>query len=430
MPFSVQRVGEFLGARADRLAIAPFPSSSPEVITLVWNGNDVKHTLWTLLDNGDLFATELHNQPGGPELAIAPFSETRLVSMHRAGPAGALKFEAWETGGIFELSDDASAPADRDPQIVTFGGDPGILPVPQTATVEARDRIAFAAAPGGAGPVQPGTTSPPAHKPILKKKPPKQKVVVTLQPKAGHAVLASLTQNHHLRVSLWGFDNGGDIKVLAGKHAEADGGTAGSVSIVKVKEQWAEGPLLKGAEVVTASSGEGQALKLQRWRVTLGSQNAPASVQLLGEHTAAELVTEVSAAPVLALGGTQVATAVRLQDGTLKLIGWKMEPGGGITRWTEAGGGAIQAVSASLVRGHNIVTALREADGRFKASYWRFPSDPSGAIEHRGDAVEGPIGFHVRCAHVAGEGNQLGDTVAAVRSEDGKLQLFRYRVTE
>jgi len=87
-------------------------------------------------------------------------------------------------------------------------------------------------------------------------------------------------------------------------------------------------------------------------------------------------------------------------------------------------------VSAAPVKGRNIVTAMREADGRFKASYWRFPSTASGTLELRGDAVEGPIGFHVRCAHVPGEGSQLGNTVAALQTGDGMLQLFRYRVTD
>jgi hypothetical protein len=164
--------------------------------------------------------------------------------------------------------------------------------------------------------------------------------------------------------------------------------------------------------------------------VNLWSQNSPASIQLLGEHTADEQITDVSAVSVPAMSGTQVATAVRLQDGTLKIIGWKMEPGGGITRWAEAAGGAITTVRAAHVAGRNIVTAMREADGRFKASYWRFPADMSGAVEHRGDAVEGKIGLHVTCAHVPGEGAQLGNTVAATQTEDGKLHLFRYRVTD
>ena len=94
MPFSIVRVGQVVAGRADRIAIAPFESNNPEVITLIWNGNQVKHTLWSLLANGDLYQTELHAQAGGPDLAIACFSKTRLVSMHRSGPNAALKFEA------------------------------------------------------------------------------------------------------------------------------------------------------------------------------------------------------------------------------------------------------------------------------------------------------------------------------------------------
>jgi hypothetical protein len=229
---------------------------------------------------------------------------------------------------------------------------------------------------------------------------------------------------------LWAFDNGGDYQTLAGKQTEVIGDKATVASIARIKEHWAEGPVLKAAEVVTAVVGDAQSLRLQRWRVNLWSQDAPSSIQLLSEHTAPEHITDVSTVSVPAMNGTQLATAVRLEDGTLKVIGWKMESDGGITRWAEATGGAITIARAASVRGRNIVTAMREADGRFKASYWRFPPDMSGPLEHRGDAVEGPIGFSLACAHVPGEGAQLGDTVVATQTEDGKLHLFRYRVTD
>jgi hypothetical protein len=424
MPFSVARVGQFLGTRADRIAIAPFASDNPEAITLIWNGNQVKHTLWSMLANGDLYETPLNSHAGGPELAVASYSKTRAISIHRNGSA--LKFEAWRTGGIFELSDDAIGPTDRNPEIVPIGGDPGILPFPP---VGLQGAVTLIAAEDSSSPLQPGTMSPPEHKPILTQVPP-GKITVTIGPKVGRAVVATITEGHHVRVSLWGFDDGGGIKVLVGKYAEADGGPATAVSVAKVKEHWVAGPRLTAAEVVTAASGEGHSLKLQRWRINVGSQGVPASVQLLSEHTAAEKITQVSAVPVLALSGTQVATAVMLEDGTLKVIGWKMESAGGMTRWVDAAGGPITTVSAALVRGRNIVTALREGDGRFKASYWRFPSTASGTLEHRGDAVEGPIGFEVACTHVPGEGTNLGDTVAATQSRDGKLHLFRYKVTD
>ena len=97
MPFSVVRVGQYLAARADRIAIAHCPANNPQVITLIWNGNDVKHTLWDLVPAGDLLPIEVNSEPGGSELSVAAFSATRLVSMHRSGPAAALKFEAWKT---------------------------------------------------------------------------------------------------------------------------------------------------------------------------------------------------------------------------------------------------------------------------------------------------------------------------------------------
>ena len=442
MPFSIDRVGQVVAKRADRLAIDRFFSINdlPEVITLVWNGSHVKHTLWTLMPNGSIFETELNSHSGGPELALASYSPSRVVSMNRSGPAGALKFEAWETGGIFELSDDALAPADRAPEMVAMGGVPPDMilssPPPQVATAAKSAKLR-----GSAG------TSPHKNAPPQPPGGSKKKVVVVdninigMGPKAGHAVVAAITQGFDLRVSLWAFDDGGDFKMNAVQMAEGNGGSAVShTSIVKIKEEWADtvrGPMVKTAEVVTASvvSNGPHQLKVQRWRVSrpwgAPPNHTPAAVELLSEHIAPEIVQRVAAAPVTAFSGTQVATVVQLVGGSLKIIGWKMESNGTITRWTDTTAtGLVSGVSAARVRGRNIVTALREADGRFKISYWRFPTTLSGAIEHRGDAVEGPIGSSVRCTHIPGVGSQLGNTVAATQTDEGKLQLFRYKVTE
>jgi len=51
-------------------------------------------------------------------------------------------------------------------------------------------------------------------------------------------------------------------------------------------------------------------------------------------------------------------------------------------------------------------------------------------MEHRGDAVEGKIGFNLSCTHVPGTGKKLGDTVVAAQTESGDLQLWRYKVQE
>lgn len=442
MPFSINRVGQVVAKRSDRLAIDRFFSTSdlPEVITLIYNGSHVKHMLWTLMPDGSLVETELNSHSGGPELAIASFSPSRVVSMHRSGPGGALKFEAWETGGIFELNDDALAPDDRGPQMVTMGGSDSatIVPLPPASPLSAKLRANAGTSPSKNAP---GQQQPQPGGGVKKKVVVSKKVKIEMGPKAGHAIIAAITKGFDLRVSLWSFDDGGDFQLNAGKIVEGNGGSAfAETSIVKIKEEWIEtkrGPMVKSADVVTASivSDGPHHLKVQRWRVTRGTgappNHVPASVELLSEHIAPEIVGSVAAAPVTALSGTQVATAVKLEDGALKIIGWKMESGGGITRWTDVTAtGGVSAVSAAQVRGRNIVTALCEADGRFKISYWRFPTALGGAIEHRGDAVEGPIGGIVRCTHIAGEGSQLGNTVAATRTEDGKLQLFRYRVTE
>jgi hypothetical protein len=385
----------------DRVALARNPGDQPQVLSLIWTGSKVKLSLWDLLPNGSLAELPMDSKSGGAEVAVGAYNDKRVISIHRSNPNAVLKFEAWKSEGTFELSDDLVWTNDRDPEIVMFGVNPPRLGPPITPDLEGDPLMPV----GG--------------------------VKAQIGPKVGRALVASKTAGNQLRLSLWIFDNGGEIKVQVAKHAEIVSGPATAVSVAKVREIWSGDPRrITGVEVVTAVRGDGEALRLQRWRVTLGSQGSPATFEVLSEVTAPETVSHVTCVPVPSFGGTQVATAVALESGTLKVIGWKMESDGAMTRLSEAEGGGVTSLQAAYVRGRSFVTVMREADGRFKASYWLFPNNPAGALEHRGDAVEGKIGFNLSCAHVPGSGTNLGNTVVAAQTERGDLQLWRYKVGE
>ncbi len=142
----------------------------------------------------------------------------------------------------------------------------------------------------------------------------------------------------------------------------------------------------------------------------------------------------VSATTVDSLGATQLVTAVRLFAGDeFKIIGWKMEPNGSITRLSDTSAGAVRAISAASVRGRCFVLATRETNNHLKVRYWLFPNSAAGPFEHKADITEGLIADpddRLMCLHFPGPAQNLGDTVVAARGNAGQLRLWRYHVAE
>ncbi len=382
-----------------------------------------------------LFETPVLTQNNGElDLAIAAYNQQRVVSAHRWDSAGALKVSAWKTGGFFELSDDHSWPADQDPVIVPFGANPPRVAslLPGKSAVPLREVSgAIASAPGtgpagvsgaGAGVSAGGVTIA-------------DTIGATFGPKAGRAVIASRTSDNLLRLSLCTFDNGGEVKLDVTKGAEVISSLATAATIVKLREFWsADLKHPTGVEVVAVTRANLARLRLERWLITLGSQGTPATFQLIGEVTAPETIVRVSAATVDSLGATQLVTAVRLFAGDeFKIIGWKMEPNGSITRLSDTSAGAVRAISAASVRGRCFVLATRETNNHLKVRYWLFPNSAAGPFEHKADITEGLIADpddRLMCLHFPGPAQNLGDTVVAARGNAGQLRLWRYHVAE
>jgi hypothetical protein len=433
MAFSAVRVGEFTGGVVGELAFTRHPHDSPQMVSLIAKGRGHTYSYWDLMPDGSMYETPVLTQAGGEaELAAAAYNQQRVVTAHRSGPNGALKLSAWKTGGIFDLSDDHVWTNDQDPVIVPFGAVvptvASLLPAAsgsQPRTVQGAQSSAPGTGPGGAsgGGVAVATG-----------------VVVadgfgaTYGPKVGRAVMASRTADNHLRLSLWMFDNGGQIKVNVTKVADVVSSLATAATIVKLREFWS--PDLKhptGLEIVAVMRTGGK-LRLERWTIDLGGQGTPPSFQLTGEVTAPETIVSLSAATVDSLGGPQLVTPVRMFTGNvLKIIGWKMEPNGAITRLADVSTGAVGAVASASVRGRCFVTATRESNGYMKARYWLFPNSVAGAFENKAELAEDSIAesfSRLTCLHFPGVAQNLGETVVAARGGAGQLRLWRYHVSE
>ncbi len=108
------------------------------------------------------------------------------------------------------------------------------------------------------------------------------------------------------------FDNGGDVELQVSKGAEIISGPATKATLIKLREFWsADNKRATGLEVVAVVRKSGK-LRIERWKIDLGGQGVPASFQLIGEVTAPEAISSLSATSVESLGGTQVVTPVRI----------------------------------------------------------------------------------------------------------------------
>ncbi len=437
MAFSAVRVGDFTGAAVGELAFTRNPHDTPQMFSLIAKGAARTYSYWDLMADGSLFETPVLTQNGGEmELAVAAYNQQRVVTASRSGPNAALKLSAWKTAGFFELSDDHVWTNDQDPVILPFGATPPRVaaPMPRGAAIQLKaaqngGASAPGTSPGGVSGGGTGVGRGPAQ------------VVggfgATFGPKAGRAVIASRTADNLLRLSLWMFDNGGEVKLNVTKGAEVVSSFATAATIVKLREFWSSDlkhPI--GLEVVAVLRTMGARLRLERWKIDLGGQGTPASFQLIGEVTApaTETIVTLSAATVDSLGGTQLVTPVQIFSGdVLKVIGWKMEPDGAITRLSEASAGGVKSVASASVRGRCFVTATRELNGHMKVRYWLFPNSVAGAFENKAELQESVIAesfSRITCLHFPGTAQNLGDTVVAARATAGQLRLWRYQVSE
>lgn len=434
MPFTVARIGSGLTAPATEFELAYNPNKNPDFFC-VRRAGQMHHTAWDFLDDNNLFESVAQSDPAGQDLAIAAYDGKRVLSMHRVSTSK-LKMQVFETGGVFALEDELEFVKDTQPQIVPFGAPVRKAPSPVGAAVRGGSpklplEPAPRPAPGGGGTTAGGggvSTRRPGQ-PV--KVEPVGELVATLKVKIGRAVVGTKTAAGQLRLTSWGFQGGGDVAVALGYGASTLAGEVKAFSLAKVGENRADGKLL-GVDILAAVIAPDDKLKVQRWRLTLGTTGVPSAFAKVSEVTALESVTKVSCCTVSAMEGTHAVTAVRVSSGgALKVIAWKMEAGGGITRLQSATGGPIAAVEAAAVRGPYFVTGVQEADERFKCQFWRFPSTDAGPMEALASDGEGKIDAVIRAVTFAGKSPKVGDAVFAVREKDvAGLRLWRYRLTE
>lgn len=172
--------------------------------------------------------------------------------------------------------------------------------------------------------------------------------------------------------------------------------------------------------LVTAVRANQGNLKLISWSVASNGQ-----ITRLADASAGA-VSLISSARLHAEGGGKLVTAVRDGGGNLKVIAWEVDSSGVIQRRGSAQAGAVSKISATAIAnqfGNRFVTAVRESGGNLKVIAWTVTAN--GQISRDGDALAGAVS-RISATFVGSSGTLLA---TAVRDSGGNLKVITWRVS-
>ena len=169
---------------------------------------------------------------------------------------------------------------------------------------------------------------------------------------------------------------------------------------------------------MTACRTAGGALKLITWRL----DNNGSLTRLNDSGNQAGGVSEIAATR---LTSGRVATAVRANDGTLKVIVWDVAADGQVSRKGDSGNQAGEARMIRMVRTSNgrLVTSVRAANGNLQTDSWGI-SGNGETVSRLGDSGRqaGEIGDNALMSRAPG-------VLSAVRTADGHMKLIAWQVS-
>ncbi|EKV01691.1 hypothetical protein Lepto7375DRAFT_3869 [Leptolyngbya sp. PCC 7375] len=237
-------------------------------------------------------------------------------------------------------------------------------------------------------------------------------------------VTALRTVDSKLKLIAWISGNNGMVR-----GGDAEAGDVSEVAIARVKHPSSSTPA--AGRVVTAIKNSRGNLQLIVWDVfTNGTIHRRGDIEA-GEASEINII----GLPATTSGGSdsRVLTAIRTEDGRLKLITWGIQSNGSISRLAEATAGDISKVDLTEIPGQRVVTAVRTGEGTLKLIAWDV-SHPE-FIHRQGDDDEplnqntaGPI-REVSITAWEPDAFTPGDDVAvAVRTNAGDLKIISWSV--
>lgn len=227
----------------------------------------------------------------------------------------------------------------------------------------------------------------------------------TLFLSSNRAVTAAIDSNGELLLISWELVGVDQIQ----RDSEIGAGAVKEVRIVEPAENY----------VLAAVRTQSDDLKMIGYQV-----DALGNFHRVGDYTAGKIKALDLA--VTNQADRKAVTAVREQNGNLKLIAWDLAFQGGVPsvkRLGSASAGAVSALALSHARNfHGVFTAVREAGNTLKVIPWKLSSD--GMVFTRGtDATAGTVGTTLAVAPLS------SGVVAAVKDSQNKLRLISWTVT-
>jgi hypothetical protein len=169
--------------------------------------------------------------------------------------------------------------------------------------------------------------------------------------------------------------------------------------------------------LVTAGRNANGHLQLTVWQAKEDTSNLPASIITKKGSATGDAITDVA---IQAVTDHQVLTAARNADGDLHLTTWSLSQDGQVTKQHEASAGAIGSLAlvTTAANAGTAVTAVRTG-GHLRLIAWKI--DSGGAITRLGSADGNPA------EHIAAVSTVFG-VVTAARDSGGNLALASWRV--
>lgn len=169
---------------------------------------------------------------------------------------------------------------------------------------------------------------------------------------------------------------------------------------------------------VTACRSGSNRLLLISWNVNPGGTTI---TRLADSGTQAGTASMIS---ITALGNNRFVTACRASNGSLLLIGWRLNNDGSLTRLGDSGSqaGGVLDIALVILPSNRLLTAVRASNGDLKLISWSFSNT---AITRLADS--GNLAGNAR--NIQAVIDQVGHVVTAVKAADNSLKLITWNVT-
>jgi hypothetical protein len=212
----------------------------------------------------------------------------------------------------------------------------------------------------------------------------------------------------------------GTLKLIAWNVA-ADGGitrTGDSGNQAGVATSIAIARSTTGSRFVTACRSGSNRLFLISWNVNAGGSTI---TRLADSGTQAGTASLIRIVPI---SNNRFVTACRASNGSLLLIGWRLNNDGSLTRLGDSGSqaGAVLDIALVALPSNRVLTAVRASDGSLKLISWNVTNT---AITRLADSGSQAGDARIVRAVV----DQAGHVVTAVKAADNSLKLITWNVT-